>query len=223
MENKNVNVQNTKKETNHEELKVVKLKSLNLDPEQLLIENEELKEIYSKRYNDLTESDIEKIPLFKAKVVKKEQINRYSNSKETNFYAIVMLCNGVTIEKRLDDQDVLSIQNFNPDLFSDGASKVFVPVKLTSFVNNKGNRLFKYLVLLSPGVFMGSTSPENNKSGYDTGYLRGSILNNLIGNNLQYKSNPARQVRFVNTDMSNEEKALSDIVRFMSVEEYDSF
>ena len=92
----------------------------------------------------------------------------------------------------MSEIEVLSIKNFNPDLLTDGKSKVYVPVKLTSMISKDGKRrLFNYTACLTDGVYMGTTRRESN------GFLNEKILNNIIANNLANKSNKDYQVLFV--------------------------
>ena len=144
--------------------------------------------------------------------------------KQVFYKAMFMLCEGISKEKVLAEKEVLAIQNFNPDLITDGLSKVWIPVKLVSFIKKDGSaRAFNYTACLSPSVYMGTTKTVEGKKNNDSGYLDTTTLNNIIANNLQYKTNKARQVMFVNVPQEMYESNKNQIMEYSDYDSYDSF
>lgn len=223
MENKNLNVKNEKVVNVESEKKVINLKKINLDVNQLVYEDEELARISVKSFDSMTEEELMKLPLCKAKVVPVERVDR-KGKKQVYYKAMFMLCEGISKEKTLSEKEVLAIQNFNPELITDGLSKVWIPVKLVSFTKKDGSgRAFNYTACLSPSVYMGTTKSVEGKKNNDSGYLDTTTLNNIIANNLQYKTNKARQVMFVNVPQEMYESNKQQIMDYSDFESYDSF
>lgn len=192
----NTNINNeTKKEVVAPEnatKKVIKLNTYNLDNEQLVLRDEKLAEISIKPFDEMDEDEMLKLHLCKAKVVEVERVDKFTGKKTTNYKAIVLLCDGIKLEKYLDENDILSIKNFNPDLITNGQAQIYVPVKLTTFIAKDGkSRKFNYTICLSNNVYMGTTRKESN------GYLDKKIVENIIAFNLANKSRKDRLVKFV--------------------------
>lgn len=212
---KNVNVVDEKK--------VVNLKKINLNPEQLVIKNEDLAKICVKSFDSMTEEELNQLPLCKAKVVPVERFDR-KGKKNVYYKAMFMLCDGISKEKTLSEKEVLAIQNFNPDLITDGLSKVWIPVKLVSYMSKDGSkRLFNYTACLSPSVYMGTTKSVEGKKNNDSGYLDTTTINNIIANNLQHKTNKNRQVLFVDVPQELYESNKNAIMDYEDFDSYDSF
>ena len=214
MENKDIK----KVEVNDNSRKMVNLKGVNLSKEQLVIKDEKLRSIMSAQFIDLTDEQLRELQLCKAKVVKVDRVDRYGN-RSSYYEGQFILCDGIIFKKRLDDNEMLSISNFNPELITEGKSNVYIPVKLMSFIKKDGSRAFNFTACLTPGVYLGTS--KKNKA--DNGFIDEKTLNNIIAYNLTKKSKPNEQIKFV--EMTSEEfdaikKSINDDLELTSVDEF---
>lgn len=193
--NINVNTSSSTEEKNNNSRKVIKLRGVNLNKDQLVFKDAKLADICVKSFDEMTEEEINLLPVCKAKVYKQERVDRYG-SKVKWYEGQFLLCDGIIFTKRLTDSELNCVQNFSPELITDGKSQCYVPVKLITSIKKDGTRAFRYLACLAPGVYMGS------KTSRDRGYIDEKNVNNIIAFNLTNKSYPERQIKFV--DVSDE-------------------
>lgn len=168
-------------EINKVEKNVVKLKSINLDPVQLVKEDSQLAPLMLKSFDEMSEDELALLPLVKCKVVIETRVDSSTNKKRENYIAMFVLADGIVKQKYLNADEVLSVRNFNPELITDGKAKVYVPLKLVATTSKKGDRMnFNYTACLSPSVYMGTSKRENK------GYLDPITIKNLIVYNLNH-------------------------------------
>lgn len=213
MENKNI----VNKVENKEE-RIISLRKINLDREQVLVHDNKLADLMLKAFDEMTDEELRKLCLCKAKVVKNTVRDRYGNISQY-FQAQFILVNGVIFKKTLSDSEVLSISNFAPELITDGKSKVLIPVKLLSFVNKNGKRVFNYTACLCPGVYVGTS--RKNKA--DNGYIDDKTINNIIAYNLENRSKPESQVKFIDIEEQRFERYKSSINDELETQSLDDF
>lgn len=213
MENKNI----VNKVENKEE-RIISLRKINLDREQVLVHDNKLADLMLKAFDEMTDEELRKLCLCKAKVVKNTVRDRYGNISQY-FQAQFILVNGVIFKKTLSDSEVLSISNFAPELITDGKSKVLIPVKLLSFVNKNGKRVFNYTACLCPGVYVGTS--RKNKA--DNGYIDDKTINNIIAYNLENRSKPESQVKFIDIEEQRFERYKSSINDELETQSLEDF
>lgn len=214
-------MENTKNNIVKNELKeekIISLRKINLDREQLLIHDSKLADLMQKPFDEMSEEELRKLCLCKAKVVKNTTRDRFGTVSQY-FQAQFILVNGVVFKKNLNDSEVLSISNFAPELITEGKSKVLIPVKLLSFVNKNGKRVFNYTACLCPGVYVGTS--RKNKA--DNGYIDDKTINNIIAYNLENKSRPETQIKFIDIEESRFERYKSSINDELETQSLEDF
>lgn len=174
MENlKNVENGNTK-----EALRVVKLNGL--DKFDSLIDESIDSNVLTKSFIDMTEDDIMKLKLCRAKVKNKPYTDR--NGKLVDrFIARVEIVKGLVIlNKTLDDNELRIIQLNQADLI-EPKEDIYVPVKLFAFKTKDNRYAYKYLACLTNGVYIGSGTDRNGKS---NGFFNSKELTLLVSHNM---------------------------------------
>lgn len=218
MENKNL--KNEVKEVAVAEKKVVRLSDLNLDKKQLVVEDVKLAEICLKPFSQLSGEEIAKLHLCKAKVVKIESNDRYSNKKSIRYKAMMILVDGIIFEKYLSEEELLVVQNFNPELITDGKSQVYVPVKLMTSIAKTGDRIFRYLACLSPDVYMGVSRKTRDGRIVSDGIISNKSVNNIISFNLSNKDKAIKFVDMDNEKLENSIIVIADVDNYSSIDEF---
>ena len=208
----------TKNNTVKTEEKALAFKKINLDREQLLVRDNNKADLSLKSFDDMTEIEINSLNLCKAKVIKVNTRDRFGNIA-TYMQAQFILCDGIIFKKNLNDSEVLSITNFAPELITDGISKMVIPVKLMSFVTKTGKRVINYTACLCPGVYIGTS--RRNKA--DNGYIDDKTINNIIAHNLQHRSTPNEQIKFVDIDQVRFDKYKDSINDELETQSLDDF
>lgn len=218
MENKNINNVKVVAPT-IEEKKVIKLKELNLDRNQLVEKNPDLAKIQLKSFNEMTSEELSQLHLCKAKVVRIERSDRYTNKKSITYKAMMILVDGIIFEKYLSEEEILTIQNFNPELITEGKSQVFVPVKLITSISKSGNRVFRYVACLSPDVYMGVARKSREGKMINEGFISDKSVNNIISFNLSHKD---RAIKFIDVEYDEIEK-MNDLIGDIDSYSVDDF
>ena len=155
-----------------------KLPSLN--PEELVLKQPIDIELINKSFNDLTEEDLKIIPSFSAKVFEESKVTGWGSSREVQKYwkFALKLAPNVVLGRRITESEKYLIDILNPGLVSN-KSKVAVPCKLITGINDRGQRYFRCIAFICDSVFFGNSQkvPSNN------GFLSRQEITSLIINN----------------------------------------
>lgn len=183
---------NNEKEVNvmekTEEKGVILEKDLN--PVNLIIkDNEELKEMLSKKFSDLTMEEKKKLPTAKVRIVNKRD---FFNKNQR--YIRILFADGVYFERQLNETNgegtLLKLKY--PKLFEIPKRKedivyIDVPVRLYSYLKEDGTFTYQFSAEVYPGILMrGNKVRKGNTTSYRN-YFNQLQLELLMLNDTKYK------------------------------------
>lgn len=144
------------KEVKQEEIKMPRYNALDLDPKKLIKKDEKIEALYAKRFEELSEEELKKLTLCKAKVehISNERFDRFGHkvSYERDVLSI-KICTGLILTRTLSDLEMNLIKTITPELIGAKAEYV-IPVKFITFVNKNGVQGYRYNAYVCPGVYM---------------------------------------------------------------------
>lgn len=153
MENKVLNKEELVKGN---EMKMPKYNVKSLDPKTLIKKDESIEKLYAKRFEDLTEEELKKLTLCKAKVehLVSERYDRFGHKTvyERDVLSI-KLCMNLVLTRNLSELEMNIVKALAPELIGAKAECV-IPVKLITFMNKNGQQGYRYNAYVCPGVYM---------------------------------------------------------------------